>query len=52
MRRFRAMIKKEILHMVRDPRTLILIFIMPVLQLLIIGICQQHRYKKCPHGDL
>ncbi len=40
MRRFRALIKKELLHMVRDPRTLIFIFIMPVLAVAIAGLCQ------------
>jgi len=37
MRRFRALIKKEITHMIRDPRTLIFIFIMPILQLVLLG---------------
>ncbi len=37
MRRFRALIKKELTHMVRDPRTLIFIFIMPILQLVLLG---------------
>ena len=32
MRRFRALIKKEMIHMLRDPRTLIFIFLMPILQ--------------------
>jgi ABC-2 type transport system permease protein len=37
MRRFRALIKKEITHMLRDPRTLIFIFIMPIMQLVLLG---------------
>ncbi len=37
MRRFRALMKKEFTHMRRDPRTLMMIFIMPILQLLILG---------------
>ena len=37
MRRFRALIKKEITHMIRDLRTLIFIFIMPILQLVLLG---------------
>jgi ABC-2 type transport system permease protein len=37
MRRFRALIKKELTHMIRDPRTLIFIFIMPILQLVLLG---------------
>ena len=48
MRRFRAMIKKEILHMVRDPRTLIFIFIMPVLQLLLLGYANNTDIKNVP----
>jgi drug efflux transport system permease protein len=37
MRRFRALIRKEITHMLRDPRTLVFIFFMPVLQLVLLG---------------
>jgi len=48
MRRFRAMIKKEILHMLRDPRTLIFIFIMPVLQLLLLGYANNTDIKNVP----
>jgi ABC-2 type transport system permease protein len=48
MRRFRAMIKKEIIHMVRDPRTLIVILIMPVLQLLILGYANNTDIKNIP----
>lgn len=35
--RIRAIVKKEIYHILRDPRTLIIIFIMPVLMVLIFG---------------
>ena len=48
MRRFRALIKKEILHMLRDPRTLIFIFIMPVLQLLLLGYANNTDIKNVP----
>jgi ABC-2 type transport system permease protein len=48
MRRFRALIKKEILHMLRDPRTLIFIFIMPVLQLLLLGYANNTEVKNVP----
>ncbi|HEY5983076.1 MAG TPA: ABC transporter permease [Anaerolineales bacterium] len=37
MRRFRALIKKELTHMRRDPRTLIFVFMMPILQLVLLG---------------
>jgi ABC-2 type transport system permease protein len=48
MRRFRALIKKELLHMVRDPRTLIFIFIMPVLELLLLGYANNTDIKNVP----
>jgi ABC-2 type transport system permease protein len=48
MRRFRAMIKKEILHMMRDPRTLIMTLIMPVLQLLLLGYANNLDVKNVP----
>jgi ABC-2 type transport system permease protein len=37
MRRFRALMRKEFTHMRRDPRTLMMIFVMPLLQLLLLG---------------
>ncbi|MGA2490860.1 MAG: ABC transporter permease [Anaerolineales bacterium] len=48
MRRFRALIKKELLHMVRDPRTLIFIFIMPLLELLLLGYANNTDVKNVP----
>ncbi|MGA2110909.1 MAG: ABC transporter permease [Anaerolineales bacterium] len=48
MRRFRALIKKEILHMVRDPRTLVFIFIMPILQLVLLGYATNTDIKNVP----
>jgi ABC-2 type transport system permease protein len=48
MRRFRALIKKEITHMLRDPRTLIFIFIMPILQLLLLGYANNTDVKDVP----
>ncbi len=45
MRRFRALIKKEITHMIRDPRTLIFIFIMPILQLVLLGFANTTDIK-------
>ena len=45
MRRFRALIKKEIIHMLRDRRTLIFIFIMPILQLLLLGSVNNTEIK-------
>lgn len=48
MRRFRALIKKEITHMIRDPRTLIFIFIMPILQLVLLGYANNTDIKNVP----
>ncbi len=45
MRRFRAMIKKEIIQMLRDPRTLFMIFIMPILQLMLMGYANNSDVK-------
>src|SRR5512143_2600885 len=45
MRRFRALIKKEITHMIRDPRTLVFIFIMPILQLVLLGYANNTDIK-------
>ena len=35
--RLRALIRKEFLHIVRDPRTLFVMFIMPIIQLVLLG---------------
>ncbi len=48
MRRFRALIKKELTHMIRDPRTLIFIFIMPILQLVLLGYANNTDVKNVP----
>jgi drug efflux transport system permease protein len=45
MRRFRALIKKEITHMLRDPRTLVFIFIMPIMQLVLLGFVNNTDIK-------
>ena len=48
MRRLRALMRKEFTHMLRDPRTLIFIFIMPVLQLLLLGYAGNNDIKNVP----
>jgi ABC-2 type transport system permease protein len=48
MRRFRAMIKKEITHMLRDPRALVFVFIMPILQLVLLGYANNSEVKNVP----
>jgi ABC-2 type transport system permease protein len=48
MRRFRALIKKEIIQMLRDPRTLVFLFIMPVLQLFLLGYANNTEIKNVP----
>jgi ABC-2 type transport system permease protein len=48
MRRFRALIKKEVIQMLRDRRTLIFIFIMPIMQLLLLGYANNTEIKNVP----
>jgi ABC-2 type transport system permease protein len=48
MRRFRALIKKELTHMVRDPRTLIFVFMMPILQLILLGYVNNTDFTNIP----
>ncbi len=48
MRRFRALIKKEITQMLRDPRTLVFIFIMPILELVLLGYANNTDIKYVP----
>ena len=48
MRRFRALIKKELTHMIRDPRTLIFVFVMPILQLVLLGYANNTDVKNVP----
>lgn len=48
MRRFRALIKKELTHMVRDPRTLIFVFMMPILQLVLLGYVNNTDFTNIP----
>ncbi len=37
MRRLRALMRKEFTHMRHDPRTFMVIFVMPILQLVLLG---------------
>jgi ABC-2 type transport system permease protein len=48
MRRFRALIKKEMIHMLRDPRTLVFIFLMPILQLVLLGYANNTEIRNVP----
>jgi ABC-2 type transport system permease protein len=48
MRRFRALIKKEMIHMLRDPRTLVFIFMMPIMQLVLLGYANNTEIKHVP----
>jgi ABC-2 type transport system permease protein len=48
MRRFRALIKKEITHMLRDPRTLVFVFMMPILQLVLLGYVNNTDFTNIP----
>ena len=48
MRRFRALIKKELTHMIRDPRTLVFVFMMPILQLVLLGYVNNTEFTNIP----
>jgi ABC-2 type transport system permease protein len=48
MRRFRALIRKEMIHMLRDPRTLVFIFLMPIMQLVLLGFVNTTDVKNVP----
>jgi len=48
MRRFRALIKKEMTHMLRDPRTLVFIFLMPIMQLVLLGYINNTEIRQVP----
>jgi ABC-2 type transport system permease protein len=48
MRRFRALIKKEMTHMLRDPRTLVFIFMMPIMQLVLLGFVNNTDIRNVP----
>ena len=48
MRRFRALIKKEMTHMLRVPRTLVFIFLMPIMQLVLLGFVNNTDIKNVP----
>jgi ABC-2 type transport system permease protein len=45
MRRFKALIRKEMIHMLRDPRTLVFIFMMPIMQLVLLGFVNNTDIK-------
>jgi ABC-2 type transport system permease protein len=48
MRRFRALIKKEMIYMLRNPRTLVFIFLMPILQLVLLGYANNTEIRNMP----
>ena len=48
MRRLRALMRKELTHMRRDPRTVVVIFIMPILQLLLLGYATNTDVRHLP----
>src|ERR1035437_9306489 len=48
MRRFRALLKKEITHMQRDPRTVVTILIMPILMMILLGYATNSDVKNVP----
>lgn len=48
MRRLFALMRKEFTHMRRDPRTLMAVFFMPILQLLLLGYATNTDVKNVP----
>ena len=48
MRRLRALMRKEFIHMRRDPRTLMMVFVMPILQLLLLGYATNTDVRNVP----
>lgn len=48
MRRLRALMRKELTHMRRDPRTVLMIFVMPILQLLLLGYATNTDVRNVP----
>lgn len=45
MNRFAAFVKKELLHIIRDYRTVLILFLMPVIQLLLFGYVISNEIK-------
>ena len=52
MKEFRAFVKKEFLHIFRDRRSLLIIFAIPVIQLLLFGFALRNEIKDIPMGVL
>ena len=48
MRRLGALMRKELTHMRRDPRTVVMIFIMPILQLVLLGYATNTDVRNVP----
>ncbi len=48
MRRLRALMRKELTQMRRDPRTVLMIFIMPLLQLVLLGYAANTDVRNVP----
>jgi len=48
MRRLRALMRKELTHMRRDPRTVVMVLIMPILQLILLGYATNTDVRNVP----
>src|SRR5689334_7623415 len=48
MRRFSGLIKKEMIHIVGDPRTLVFIFMMPIIQMVLVAYANNTEIKHVP----
>jgi ABC-2 type transport system permease protein len=48
MRRFRALLRKEFTHMRHDPRTVMMVLVMPILQMVLLGYATNTDVKNVP----
>ncbi|HOH47465.1 MAG TPA: ABC transporter permease [Candidatus Cloacimonadota bacterium] len=48
LKRIKAMAQKELFHILRDPRTLVILFLMPLLQLIIFGYAMNMEIRDVP----
>ncbi len=51
MKQFIAFVKKEFYHIFRDRRTMLILLGMPVVQIILFGVCYQYGSEECPAGS-
>ncbi len=47
-----SLVRKEFIQILRDPRTLILVLVIPVMQLVLLGYCCHQRCAQRAPGSL